>query len=47
MDKLAFDFIVSLPKLDFKGKYALKIKLLLLNIAGKGDVVGSFSEYAY
>lgn len=40
---LAFDFSVLLPRLNFTGKYALKIKLLLLDLQGKGEVTGSFS----
>uniref|UniRef100_A0AAG5CUZ5 Hemolymph juvenile hormone binding protein n=1 Tax=Anopheles atroparvus TaxID=41427 RepID=A0AAG5CUZ5_ANOAO len=40
MEKLTFDFNIFLPKLSFKGKYDLKIKLLLLNIAGVGDLTG-------
>lgn len=40
LDKLTFDFNIYLPRLSFRGKYDLKIKLLLLNIAGKGDLNG-------
>ncbi|XP_052894813.1 protein takeout-like [Anopheles moucheti] len=40
MEKLIFDFNIFLPKLSFKGKYDLKIKLLLLNIAGVGELTG-------
>lgn len=40
IDKLTFDFNIYLPKLSFRGKYDLKIKLLLLNIAGTGDLKG-------
>lgn len=40
LDKLTFDFNIYLPKLSFRGKYDLKIKLLLLNIAGTGDLKG-------
>ncbi|XP_058123774.1 protein takeout-like [Anopheles coustani] len=40
IEKLIFDFNIFLPKLSFKGKYDLKIKLLLLNIAGVGDLTG-------
>ncbi|XP_058058232.1 circadian clock-controlled protein daywake-like [Anopheles bellator] len=40
LEKLVFDFNIFLPKLSFKGKYDLKIKLLLLNIAGVGDLAG-------
>lgn len=40
LEKLTFDFNIYLPKLSFHGKYDLKIKLLLLNIAGTGDLKG-------
>lgn len=40
LEKLTFDFNIYLPKLSFYGKYDLKIKLLLLNIAGTGDLKG-------
>lgn len=40
IEKLTFDFNVYLPKLSFRGKYDLKIRLLLLNIAGTGDLKG-------
>ncbi|ETN63778.1 hypothetical protein AND_004498 [Anopheles darlingi] len=40
LDKMIFDFNIFLPKLSFKGKYDLKIKLLVLNIAGVGDLTG-------
>lgn len=43
--KLTFDFTVLIPKLNFTGLYSLKIKLLLLNIQGKGDLTGSFSKF--
>lgn len=40
LEKLTFDFNIYLPRLSFRGKYDLKIKLLLLNIAGTGDLKG-------
>ncbi|XP_058819596.1 protein takeout-like [Topomyia yanbarensis] len=40
IEKLTFDFNVYLPKLSFRGKYDLKMRLLLLNIAGSGDLKG-------
>ncbi|XP_055641845.1 protein takeout-like [Toxorhynchites rutilus septentrionalis] len=44
LDKLTFDFNIYLPKLSFRGKYDLKIKLLLLNIAGTGDLKGALEN---
>ncbi|KFB38977.1 hypothetical protein ZHAS_00006516 [Anopheles sinensis] len=40
LETLIFDFNIFLPKLTFKGKYDLKIKLLFLNVAGAGDLTG-------
>ncbi|KFB38976.1 hypothetical protein ZHAS_00006505 [Anopheles sinensis] len=44
LETLVFDFNLFLPKLSFKGKYNLNIKLLLLNIAGTGDLKGVFEN---
>lgn len=41
---LSFDFKLQLPQLNFTGKYALKIKILLLDISGKGNVRGILCE---
>jgi len=41
MDQLIFEFTILLPKLTYNGKYTMKIRLLLLDIAGKGDVNGT------
>ncbi|XP_055639883.1 uncharacterized protein LOC129777561 [Toxorhynchites rutilus septentrionalis] len=37
---ISFDIVVTLPKLNFTGKYSLKMKLLLLSLQGKGDIKG-------
>lgn len=42
---MTFDFNIYLPKLSFRGKYDLKIKLLLLNIAGIGDLKGVLGKF--
>lgn len=42
MDNTTFSFIITLPKLEFKGKYSLKMKLLVFDLAGKGDMNGTF-----
>lgn len=42
--ELAFDVIVFLPKIEFTGKYLLKIQILLLNINGNGDIRGTFKN---
>ncbi|KAG4066492.1 hypothetical protein HA402_007128 [Bradysia odoriphaga] len=39
---LTFDFSVFLPKLNFTGNYALKMRLLLFNIQGQGPITGTF-----
>lgn len=41
---LSFDITVGIPKLNFTGKYSLKMKLLLLNLQGKGDLKGSLTN---
>jgi len=38
---LAFDFSVLLPKLNFTGNYALKMRLLLFNLQGQGQATGT------
>lgn len=42
---LQFNFTVQLPKLTFNGKYSLKMRLLLLNIQGKGPISGVLGNY--
>jgi hypothetical protein len=44
LDNATFDFIINIPKLSFVGKYTLKIKILVLDISGKGDMDGSFEN---
>ncbi|XP_055838962.1 protein takeout [Episyrphus balteatus] len=41
---IAFDVAITLPKISFIGKYSLRIKLLLLNIQGAGDMKGYFEN---
>lgn len=40
LDEPTFDFIIHLPHIEFKGKYDLKIRIVLVELAGKGDIVG-------
>lgn len=42
--KLNFNFTVMLPEIAFTGKYSLKMRLLLLNIQGRGDVNGTLGK---
>lgn len=42
LNNLTYNFIITLPRLEFKGKYSLKMKLLVFDIAGKGDMNGTF-----
>jgi len=44
LNDLAFDFIIHLPRLDVRGKYDLKIKLLLADLAGKNELFATFGE---
>ncbi|XP_065094134.1 protein takeout-like [Ochlerotatus camptorhynchus] len=41
---LSFDFVVNIPKSNFTGKYALKMKLLMLDLQGKGDLNGTMTN---
>lgn len=41
---LSFDLVTSIPKLNFTGKYGLKMKILLLNLQGKGDIKGELTN---
>lgn len=39
-----FDFIIHLPRLEYKGKYDLKVRVLF-DLAGKGDIYGVLEDY--
>lgn len=41
----SFDFILSLPKLEFNGKYQLKTKIAIVLIQGQGDLVGVAGKF--
>ncbi|XP_055375813.1 protein takeout [Condylostylus longicornis] len=41
---LNFALQILLPNIDFVGKYSLRIKILLIDVNGKGDMKGSFSN---
>lgn len=45
IEDVTFDFITYIPKLDFKGKYNLKVKVSIFDLSGKGDVRGAFCKY--
>jgi len=42
--KLTFDFIILLPRLDFTAKYNLKARLAIIDLKGKGNVKGYFKN---
>lgn len=44
LQNTTFDFIITLPRLEFTGKYQLKLRILLLDIQGKGDMRGSMEN---
>lgn len=46
LDKNRFDFKLLLPRLDFAGKYKMDIQVLLLRLQGRGNITGSFKDYA-
>ncbi|XP_016975429.1 uncharacterized protein LOC108041887 [Drosophila rhopaloa] len=37
---ISYDLWITLPRIDFKGKYSLRLNLLLLDIKGKGNMQG-------
>lgn len=41
----SFDFIIHLPRLEFKGKYDMKVRVVLVDLAGKGDIVGVLGKF--
>lgn len=45
MNEPSFDFIISLKRLEFKGKYNLKTKIAVVLIQGQGDLVGVAENY--
>jgi hypothetical protein len=47
VDDVTFTFKVGFSKLQFKGKYSIDARLLLLRLAGSGDLTGNFSEISF
>ncbi|XP_017780271.1 PREDICTED: uncharacterized protein LOC108565359 [Nicrophorus vespilloides] len=45
--KNRFAFIVTLPKLNFAGRYEIDAKFVILNLLGEGPVSGNFTDYAF
>lgn len=46
LDNNRFDFKLLLPKLNFNGKYKMDIQVLLLRLQGRGNITGTFKDYA-
>lgn len=46
VDDVTFTFKVSFGVLSFQGKYQINARLLLLRLAGSGDITGNFSKYS-
>ncbi|XP_046420967.1 circadian clock-controlled protein daywake-like isoform X1 [Neodiprion virginianus] len=46
LDKNSFTFRVAFDRLTFRGKYQMDARVLLLRLAGKGDVTGNFTGYS-
>ncbi|XP_063699309.1 protein takeout-like isoform X2 [Culicoides brevitarsis] len=44
LEKLTFDFILTLPKLEFTSKYSLNVRLAIVDIKGKGNTKGYFKN---
>lgn len=36
----SFDFIIHLPRLEFKGKYDMNVRVVFVDLKGKGDILG-------
>ena len=45
MDNTTFEFILTLPKLEFLGKYNVKMRILI-DFAGAGDMQGIFGKFS-
>ncbi|XP_057337489.1 uncharacterized protein LOC130675684 isoform X1 [Microplitis mediator] len=45
VDDVTFTFKVSFGVLSFRGKYQINARLLLLRLAGSGDITGNFTGY--
>uniref|UniRef100_A0A336LZB1 CSON008823 protein n=1 Tax=Culicoides sonorensis TaxID=179676 RepID=A0A336LZB1_CULSO len=44
IEKLTFDFILTLPKLEFSSKYSLDARIAIVDISGKGKTKGYFKN---
>jgi hypothetical protein len=44
LNEPSFDILISLPQLEFHGKYNLKAKIALVLIQGQGELVGVAGE---
>lgn len=42
---LSFDLLLTLPRLDFTGKYFMKLNILLLDIQGRGNMRGYCGKF--
>nr|XP_031842130.1 protein takeout-like isoform X2 [Nomia melanderi] len=45
VENVKFTFKVSFEKLSFQGKYQIDARILLLRLAGQGDLSGTFTDY--
>lgn len=44
VENVVFTFKVGFDKLGFQGKYQIDARVLLLHLAGQGDLTGTFSK---
>lgn len=44
MNDLRFDFIITFPTLDIRGKYDLVFRLFGLSLKGRGDILANFRK---
>ncbi|XP_012140454.1 protein takeout [Megachile rotundata] len=45
VENVKFTFKVSFDRLNFQGKYQIDARVLLLHLAGEGDLTGHFDDY--
>ncbi|XP_034186319.1 protein takeout isoform X2 [Osmia lignaria lignaria] len=45
VENVKFTFKVSFERLNFEGKYQIDARILLLKLAGEGDLTGNFDNY--
>ncbi|CAO1371807.1 unnamed protein product [Diamesa hyperborea] len=47
LQETTFEMLLTLPKLEIAGKYDIKMKILLVDFNGQGDLEGTFCKYFF